>query len=177
MKRIISFLFPAFILSVLIGRYYSDVKIVQTGVKLLLPVSIQEEGRDSFSAFVRLRYYNFIPIRDLAAEKGRVVVERLEDGRIKFISSFSDKPLRPREVVLKYVIVPSLPFNRKDVEIDILFSSDILRFSSEKKIRLSAVRYAVVSVDNEGEAVLIGLADKQGVILVHGLMPVTFHTL
>lgn len=176
MRRFAAFFCPLLILIVLAGRCFTDALTVRSGVRLLLAASVQETGNDSFSAFARLRYYNFIPVRSLSAEKGTIVVERLNDGRTRFVSALFDRPLRPRELLLKYVIVPPSPFNAKAQGPDIRFSSDMLRFPETKTFRPSAVRYAVVSVDNAGNAVLTGLADNNGVLLVKGLLPAIFHT-
>lgn len=176
MRRLIVFFCSLLILIVLAGRCFTGIFTVRSGIRLLLPASVQETGKDSFSDFARLRYYNFIPVRSLSDEKGTIVVERRDDGRIRFVSALFDRPLRPRELLLKYVIVPPLPFGAKTQGPDIRFSSDFLRFFEEKTFQPSAVRYAVVRVDNAGNAVLTGLADNNGVLLVKGLIPAVFHT-
>lgn len=176
MRRFVAFFCPLLILAVLSGRYFAGALTVRSGVRLLLAASVQETGKDSFSDFVRLRYDNFIPVRSLSEEKGTIVVERLDDGRARFVSALFDRPLRPRELLLKYVIVPPAPFDTKAKGPDIRFSSDVLRFSETSAFRPSAVRYAVVSVNNAGGAVLIGLADNNGVLLIKGLIPSIFHT-
>lgn len=176
MRRLIAFFCPLLILIVLAGRCFTGTLTVRSGVRLLLPASVRETGRDSFSDFARLRYYNFIPVPSLSDERGTIVVERLDDGRARFVSALFDRPLRPRELLLKYVIAPSPPFSAKTQGPDIRFSSDLLRFSETKAFRPSAVRYAVVSVNNAGTAVLTGLADNNGVLLVKGLIPAVSHT-
>ncbi len=168
MRRLVVFFCSLLILLVLTGRYFTGMLTVRFGVRLLLPVAVQEIGKDAFSDFVRLRYYNFIPVQNVSEEKGTIVVQRMDDGQIKFVSSSLDNPLKPRELLLKYVIVPSMPFNARTQRPDIRFSSDFLRFFETKAFLPSAVRYAVVSVDKAGNAVLTGLADNNGVLLVKG---------
>ncbi|MGN1078808.1 MAG: hypothetical protein ACI4TE_01400 [Alphaproteobacteria bacterium] len=176
MRRFVAFFCPLLILVILSGRYFAGALTVRSGVRLLLAASVQETGKDSFSDFARLRYDNLIPVHSLSEEKGTIAVERLDDGRIRFVSALFDRPLRPRELLLKYVIVPPLPFGAKTQGPDIRFSSDFLRFFEEKTFQPSAVRYAVVRVDNAGNAVLTGLADNNGVLLVKGLIPAVSHT-
>ncbi len=170
MRRLISFFCSLLILIILAGRFFYDQHTAQSGVELLLAVSVQESGRDSFSPFIRLRYYNFIPVYRFADEKGTVVVERRDNGRAGFVSELSDQPLRPRELRLKYVIAPPLPFESESQGPNIRFASDFFRYSPLKKFRLSAVRYAVIRVDGAGNALLTGLADSNGVLLVRGLV-------
>lgn len=179
MRRFVVFFCPLLILIVLAGRYFTEVSIARSGTRLLLPVSVKETGKDAFSDFIRLRYYNFIPVHSFSDEKGKIVVQRQDDGQVKFVSSYLDNPLKPKELLLKYIVVPPMPFNVKTQGPDIRFSSDFLRFSKIKTFHPSAVRYAVVSVDNAGNAILTGLADSNGVLLVKsfGLFPSVHRTL
>ncbi len=169
MRRFVVLFCPVLVLVVLIGRYVSDSRLYHSQTILLLPVSVLQMGQDTFSSYVRLRYDNFIPVRDLSDKKGVIVVDRLNDGRVVFVSVASDRPLRPREVLLKYEIVPSLSFDDQKKEANIRFASDFFRFIKKKKRHLSAVRYAVVHVDDAGNTVLTGLADGNGILLVKGL--------
>ena len=91
--------------------------------------------------------------------------------RVSTIRTLSFRVLHPacaicRSASARYF--PSMPFNARTQRPDIRFSSDFLRFFETKAFLPSAVRYAVVSVDKAGNAVLTGLADNNGVLLVKG---------
>lgn len=174
MRRWLVFLCPVLVFIVLICRYVSYAGIYYSPTALLLPVSVLKTGENAFSSFISLRYYNFIPVRNLSDEKGTIVINRSNDGRVRFVSVQSDRPLRPKELLLKYVIVPSLSLDRQKKETNIRFSSDFFRFLKTENFRPSSVRYAVVHVDNAGNTVLKGLADGNGVLLVKDLKSTLF---
>ena len=171
MKRFLfSFAISLLISGILIGRYFSDFYAFKTGGRLLLPVRIEDVKTDAFSSEVRVRYYNFIPVDELMKEKGTVVVNRLDDGRAAFVSKASGQRLRPRELLLKYTIMPPSLLKRETAEPNIRFATSELRFASDRNFQASAVCYAVVYVNGNGDAFLAGLADCFGAQLVRGFI-------
>lgn len=165
MRRFISaFLCPMLILAVLTARYAASARTANNGVPLLLPVSVLETGKDAFSPFIRLRYHNFIPIDAVLKKKGTIVVKRPDDGRAEFSSLPSKRPLRPRETLLKYVVT-----DNNGTDASVRFSATFLRFAETKGFRPESVRFAVVTADRSGNALLTGLADANGTLLVKGI--------
>ena len=158
-----------FILSFLMVRYLADSKIFETGIRLLLPVWVEDMKTDAFSSAVRIRYYNFIPVEELVKEKGAVVVQRFDDGRAAFVAKFSGQRLHPRELLLKYAVMPPSLFDSKQHGPNIRFASSVLRFPKEHTLLPAAVHYAVVYVNDKGNASLVGLTDAKGTQLVQGL--------
>ena len=170
MKREFSIFFCSFaIFCILTVRYFSAAESFQTGVRLLLPVYVEAIEKNSFSSVARIRYQNFIPVKDLITDTGVIVVSHFEDGRVVFVSKKVEKKLHPREVLLRYVVAPSSLFRRKEQKPDVKFASSELRFSNDRPVEASAVKYAVVFVNGKGKAFLTGLADNAGTILVKGL--------
>lgn len=169
-RRFLFVMCPLVILSVLVFRFVSVRNIRENGVQLLLPVSVVDSGRDGFSDFAVLRYHNFIPVAGLADDTGTVIINRMPSGRIRF-SRFSDgMPLRPREMFLKYKIVPLPAFSAaRHARPGIRFAAADLRFRSAGNFKAEAVRYAVVKTDKNGNTVLAGVADRNGVLLAQGL--------
>lgn len=165
MRRLITaVLCPVLILTVLTARYAASARTAKTGVPLLLPVSVLETGEDAFSPFVRLRYHNFIPVDAMLKEKGTIIVERPDNGRVEFSSLPSKRPLRPRETLLKYVVT-----DKNGADASVRFSAFFLRFTKTKDFRPETVRFAVVAADKSGNTRLTGLADANGVLLIKGI--------
>ena len=163
-RLIIAVLCPVLILTVLTARYAASARTAKNGVRLLLPVSVLETGEDAFSPFVRLRYHNFIPIDAMLEKKGTIIVERPDDGRAEFSSLPSKRPLRPRETPLKYVVT-----DNNGTDASVRSSAAFLRFAKTKGFRPESVRFAVVRADRSGNALLTGLADDNGTLLVKGI--------
>ncbi|MBO4520082.1 MAG: hypothetical protein J5787_02635 [Alphaproteobacteria bacterium] len=157
------------ILCVLTGRYLSDYGTARTGIPLLLPVWVQEVETDAFSSWARIHYYNFIPVENLINETGTVVVSRSDDGQVDFVEKSTKERLHSHELRLEYAVIPSSFLSSEEKKLNIRFASSKLRFSNEEKRLLSAVRYAVVHVDDRGKAVLVGLADNMGTRLIKNL--------
>lgn len=171
MKKFLFSLAVSLIISgILTVRYFSDFYAFKTGGRLLLPVRIEGVKTDAFSSRALVRYYNFIPIDALMKERGKVVVARLDDGRAAFVSKAGGQSLRPRELLLKYTIIPPSLLNRETAEPNIRFAASELRFASNQKLQASAVCYAVVYVNGNGDAFLAGLADCTGARLAKGLI-------
>ncbi|MBR1945741.1 MAG: hypothetical protein IJ846_05585 [Alphaproteobacteria bacterium] len=168
-RKFSSFFCPLLIFSILTARYFSVAEAFQTGVKLLLPVYVEKIETNSFSSTARIRYHNFIPIKDLIDEAGVIVVRHFEDGRVVFVSKEKGRKLHPREVLLQYIAVPSSLFRKEEQKPDVRFASSELRFSNNRPIEPSAVKYAIVCVNDRGKAFLTGLADNSGTVLVKGL--------
>ena len=158
-----------FILSILTMRYVSAFRTFRNGTRLLLPVVVEDVRENAYSSFARIRYYNFIPVEELVKEKGVIVVRRSDDGRIAFASSYDGQKLHPRELLLKYVVTSSSLFEKKKNSPHIHFASSVLRFSKKESFLPSAIRYAVVAVNDEGTAALIGLTDGDGTQLIRNL--------
>jgi len=178
MKKTLSvFISSLIVFCVLTVRYVSDFRTFQTGIRLLLPVWIEEEETDAFSSLVRIHYYNFIPVEDLIKESGTVIVSRFDDGQVAFVAKDVGQRLHPRELRLKYTIAPSLFFTqKKKAKFNVRFASSELRFFNKNELQLSAVRYAVVYVNDYGDAFLAGLTDSTGTQLIKGLAFSAFHT-
>ena len=169
-KFLFSLSISLLISGILIGRYFSDFYAFKTGGRLLLPVRIEDVKTDAFSSRARVRYYNFIPVDELLKEKGTVVISRSDDGRAEFVSKAAGQRLRPRELLLKYTIMPPSLLKRETTEPNIRFATSELRFASDQKLQVSAVCYAVVYVNGNGDAFLAGLADCSGAQLTKGLI-------
>lgn len=169
MRRLLFFILPVFILAVPVGRYLSARNIRETGVQLLLPVSVVDSGQDGFSDFVVLRYHNFVPVAELAEEAGTIVVDHMPSGRVNFSRPANGAPLRPREMFLKYKIVPQPAFSRARNHPAIHFAAPFLRFRDAGKFKAASVRYAIVKTDKNGNTVLAGVADRNGILLAEGL--------
>ena len=153
----------------LIVHYGSKALISRTGVRLLLPVTVESVKKDSFSFIAEIRYENFIPVEELKSDTGVLVVQRSDDGRVAFGGKFEGQKLRPSEILLKYSIRQSFSPVKNDARPDIRFAASRLRFFSEKISRLSAIRYAVVYVDKNGNTSLAELTDGTGVSLIRGI--------
>lgn len=170
MRRLLFVLLPVLILLVPLYRFMSARNIRQDGVPLLLPVSVVDSGKDGFSDFAVLRYQNFIPVAELTGDTGTVIINRMPSGRISFSRPADGIPLRPREMFLKYKIVPPPAFSAaQDSRPGIRFAAPFLRFRSAGKFKADSVRYAVVKTDKNGNTVLAGIADRNGVLLAEGL--------
>ncbi len=154
-----------FILGVTGARFYATANTAENGKTLLLPVSVVESGRDGFSSYVRVRYDSLIPVSRLTDLSGTVVVERYGNGMARPVPDAAGRPLRPREMPLKYTIVPAVG---KKTEAELRYAAAFMRCSG-KKTKVQNVRYAVVRVNETGDAVLVGLADAGGVIVADGL--------
>lgn len=175
MKRNLSIFISSFlILIVLVGRYLADYAAFKNGVRLLLPVWIESVESNAFSSLARIRYYNFIPIEELVQEKGTIVVERFNNGQVAFAAKSVGQRLRPREVRLKYTITPSSLASSQFQGPNIHFASSELRFFNQKSLTLSDY-YAVVYVNDDGEAFLAGITDHDGTQLIKGLAFSAFH--
>ena len=158
------------VLCVLSLRYFSGLKTLEKGDRLLLPVKVEEIKTDAFSSSARIRYYNFIPVDALMKESGTVVVRYSDNTRIEFVSKEKDRKLRPREFLLKYTIVPPPLLKKENAEPNIRFAASGIRFSKDKKISYLSICYAVVYVTASGETFLSGLADCNGTELVKSLI-------
>lgn len=159
-----TFLPVLFILGVTGARFYGAADTAETGGILLLPVSAVETGKDGFSPYVRFRYDNLIPVSDLTGLSGTVVVERRANGLARFVPDAADRPLRPREMPLKYTVVPAVG---NGAEAEIRHAAVFMRYSNAERVVRNA-RHAVVRVNESGDAVLVGLADAAGVIAAAG---------
>ena len=175
-KNLLALASSLIILCVLTIRYLSDFETFRAGQSLLLPVWVEEVKTDLFSSKVRIRYYNFIPVENLIKETGTVVVNRFDDGQVDFVAKSVNQRLHPRELLLKYTLVPPSFLGNKNQSLNIRFASSELRFFNEETEQLSAIRYAVVHVNDIGEALLVGLADNMGTQLIKGIAFSDFHT-
>ena len=171
MKRhFLSLTCSLFIFCVLLFRFCSDLKTFRSAETLLLPVQIEEIKTDAFSSVAFLRYYNIIPVEEIIEEKGAVVVERLDNGKVSFVSVFTGQKLHPREFLLKYTVVPSPLVYQKRQKLNIRCAAAKFHFSKGQSLLLSNAYYAVIRVNNDGEALLVGLTDGSGTQTIKSLL-------
>lgn len=160
-KFIFPVLLPVLILVALVDHLERREQTAEKGTLLLLPVEAAVSGRDVLSGYIDLRYRVLIPPDVIAERRGVVVVSKDRNGQASFSSVYrEDVPLRPREHLLGYIVS-----RRRDGSPEIRFSATRLR-TSKKDFRPETAAYAVVSADDRGHAVLTGLADAGGKILV-----------
>lgn len=173
-KNVVGIICSLLIFICLAVHYASDALTVRSGIRLLLPVSVEDVKTDAFSSIVRIRYNNFVPVEELTEEKGTLIVRRFNDGRVAFVSFSSGRKLQPSEVLLKYRFHKPSSSEKDSYRFGIRFASSEMRFSAEQKFYPAAVRYAVVFVDAKGKAALTGLADAAGQPLVSAYFLKTF---
>lgn len=159
-------LFPLLIVGLLFHRFDAERETAETGTRLLLPVESAVTGRDVLSAYADLRYRVLIPPNVVSERKGVVVVVKDRDGRAAFSSVYRENvPLRPREHLLEYTVART-----KDDTPEIRFAA--VRFRGAAiDFRPETVAYAIVGVDENGHAVLTGLADINGKTLAKTEIP------
>lgn len=167
MKRFSYLLLPLVIFIVLIFRWMSIQHTAENGVRILVPVSITGFEKSAFSDFLKLRYHNFIPASEITGKQGIVVVSRSVGGHVHFERQFEkDVPLRPQELLLKYAIVYQPSLFSKDSKSGIRFAGSTFKFKGKRKTAFKEVKYAVLNVNKNGNAVLVGLSDGNGVLLL-----------
>lgn len=171
MKRyILSLSCSLFILSVLLFRFCSDLKTFRSSETLLLPVRIKEIKTNSFSSVALLRYYNIIPVEEMLKESGVIVVKRSDDGKVSFVSVFTGQELHPKEFLLKYTVVPPSPLYQERWRLNIRFAATKFPFSRNPSLLLTNAYYAMIHVNDDGDALLVGLTDSTGTQTVKNLM-------
>ena len=169
-KYLLSLICPLFVLGVLIFHYCSDLNTFRSTEMLLLPVRIEEIKTNDFFSVAKIRYYNIIPVDEMIKESGKIVVTRSDNGRVSFVSNFTGQNLRPREMLLKYTIIPPSLMKQEKRRLNIRFAATELRFAKESSLLPTTAYYAVVRVNDSGDASLIGLTDSSGTQVVKSLL-------
>ncbi len=143
------------------------------GDRILIPVYVQSAEPARKAVRVRFRYDAVVPAAQVSGKGAAVVVRRRPSGRIVFVRPYRPgEPLRPREHLLKYRVAYDGGLSLKTETSRVKFAADVFTAPAEETDRdlLSgrkkwAVRYAVLNIGRNGDAVLTGLADGNGVLL------------
>ncbi|MGN0903616.1 MAG: hypothetical protein ACI4PW_00495 [Alphaproteobacteria bacterium] len=144
------------------------------GDRILVPVYVQSVEPAGKTVRVRFRYHTVVPATQVSGKGGMIVVRRRPSGRIVFVRSYRPgEPLRPREHLLKYRVAYDGGLSLKTETSRVKFAADVFTaplteadrdlLSDRKKW---TVRYAVLDIGRNGDAVLSGLADGNGVLLM-----------
>lgn len=172
MKQLIFILSVLFILAVSIGRYSHLKKTAEDGVSLLVPIYVHKIETASLPHTVHFRYHNIIPADQVSEKDSAIIVQRRPSGRARYVRPYAAKePLRPREHLLKYHIVHEGGLSQKTDRSKIKFAADIYVLRQEKHSeaftspKSLAIKYAILKVNEKGEALLAGLTDGNGVVL------------
>ncbi len=144
--------------AVLGGLFVRNRAVYNAETTLLLPVEAVRVSHKGNSQTLRLRYRTLIPPSAVSESGGKILVSKDGIGAASFIAVYAaDKPLRPREYVLKYTI------SYADGKPAVRFGRDSLNIPAKSKTDKTA--YAVLKADKNGNTALIGLADKNGGIV------------
>lgn len=144
------------------------------GDRILVPVYVQSVEPSGKSVKVRFRYHVVVPPTQVSGKGAVIVVRRRPSGRIAFVRSYRPgEPLRPREHLLKYRVGYDGGLSLKtETSPRVKFAADVFTAPVDETDRdlLSdrkkwTVRYAVLDIGRNGDAVLSGLADGNGVLL------------
>lgn len=147
--------------------------ILRDGTEMLLPVYVRKTERSGRALQVRFHYYSLVPAAEIGTGGDTAVVHRHAGGRVSFVRMFDPSvPLRPREHLLRFRLSHKAGWSRSTESSRVDFASDVFTLRSAdktdavlKRLKSAGVRFAVLKVDENGNAVLKGLADQNGVTL------------
>lgn len=132
-------------------------RIVSDGTSMLLRIAPRDPRSLMQGDYMALRYSMAREVAAVADEAGvsdgRVVVTLQEQGEAVFVAIYAGEPLGPGQYLLQF---------RKRGE-SVRLASDAFFFEEGQWETYSGARFGEIRVDEDGNAVLIGLRDADGV--------------
>ncbi|MBR7159251.1 MAG: hypothetical protein IKD08_06235 [Alphaproteobacteria bacterium] len=133
--------------------------VVNSGTTILVPLGSGKNAKTIDSDYVYLRYKNLIPQKQLEAEQGKIIVYVNSFGVASFVKVYhSGDELKYGEHILDYHIYR--PFGLTPAKPRVYFASYRYRYTDkDNQYNYRNARYAVLKVNDDGFALLSGLAD------------------